>query len=491
MVKTKVTDFLVYRYRYILGNISLGLILIGLLFIAGWLAPNGISAQEQQSVVASSAITPGQLLDLSPQQIINAPYHGLQKISIHLFGVSALSIKLPSIVLAGLAILALHGLLRLWFKRNVAFIASIIAASCGLFLFLAQQGTPQIGYFFWNITLLLAASHLAQSARLGSFWLILAAGLAALSLYSPLQIYIVAGLVITCLVHPHARFVTFKRPLWALISAGFTFLLLLVPLIISVFNDGSIIKTLLAINTQVPTFSFEYMAGLAKQYVGFWLPEAGALIHPVYGAGVVAVALVGLYRLLSATYTAKSYILSIWLVLAVVAVILIPDAASFTLLPVVLLLAFAIDYLIRSWYRLFPRNPYARVAGLIPLAILMIGLSVPSVQRFVYDYHYSEVASQIFTKDLALLSEQKNTILVVPQDQVDFYQVYANHSGRNIKVTTSTKRANQLQKTTKDLTTVAIHRDLVSDVEAIPTGILTNTSHKDANRFYLYTNTTT
>jgi hypothetical protein len=489
MVKTKVTDFLVYRYRYILGYVSLGIVVISLVLVAGLLTPNGISSDEQLSVVTSNALSPADILSLSPQQIINAPYHVLQKISIHLFGVTTFSIKLPSMVLGTFAILALHGLLRLWFRRNVALIVSIIAATSGLFLFLTQQGTPEIGYFFWNISLLFAASKLAQNPRLGSFWLILAASLAALSLYSPLQIYIVAGLVITCLIHPHARFVTFRRPAWALIASIATFLLLATPLFISIIHDNSIIKTLLGVPTQAPDLSFGYLIDLTKQYIGFWLPEAGAHIYPVYGAGIVAVALLGLYRLLSANYTAKSYILSIWLVLTVMAVLLVPNAASITLLPTVLLLAFAIDYLIRSWYRLFPRNPYARVAGLIPLAILMLGLSVPSVQQFVYGYHYSDVASQTFTKDLALLSDQRNAILVMPPEQVSFYKTYAAHANKNIVVVDTVKRAKKMQASQKKPRDVILFRSFASTTQAVPTGIITNASHKNADRFYLYTHT--
>jgi 4-amino-4-deoxy-L-arabinose transferase-like glycosyltransferase len=490
MVKTKVTDFLVYRYRYIVGYIVLGIVVIGLLLVAGLLSPNGISEQEQLSVVTSNAITPGEALSLSPQQLINAPYHALQKLSIHLFGVTTFSIKLPSLLLGGLAIVALHGLLRLWFRRNVALITSIIAASSGLFLFLAQQGTPDIGYFFWNISLLLAASRLTQSKDFGSFWLILASGLAALSLYSPLQAYIVAGLALTCAIHPHARFVTFRRPAWALIASGFTFILLVIPLIISVIHDSSVIQTLLGVQAQMPVFSFGYFTELAKQYTGFWLPEAGAPIYPVFSSGIIAAALVGLYRLLSAKYTAKSYILSIWIVLSIIAVLLVPNIASFTLLPTILLLAFAFDYLIRSWYRLFPRNPYARVAGLIPLAILMLGLSVPSVQRFVYGYHYSDVASQTFTKDLALLSTQRNVVVVVPSEQLAFYTTYAYHSDKNIIVVDKVSKAKKLASSKDNRhRDIILHRSIAKNTSAIPAAIITNNSHKNADRFYRYTHT--
>ncbi len=42
-----------------------------------------------------------------------------------------------------------------------------------------------------------------------------------------------------------------------------------------------------------------------------------------------------------------------------------PIFTSVTFVPIVLLLAAGLTSLIGYWYRLFPRNPYARVAGLI------------------------------------------------------------------------------------------------------------------------------
>lgn len=489
MGKTKVTDLFVYRHRYAVGYILLAVAIISLLFLVGVLSPGGVSVAEQQSVVASTSISPLSAMTQNPTTIINAPYHLLQKVSIDLLGMSTLSIKLPSLILGGLAILALHGLLRLWFRRNVALITSIIAASTGLFLFTTQEGTPAITYFFWNITLLWTVSMLTRGKDTSSLWLIVAAVLAAYSLYTPLQIYIIAGLVITCLIHPHARFVIFRRPLWALIGAGVTFLLFVTPLIISIIMDTSVLKALLAIPNDLALISHQRADLLTREYLGFWKPSNGAFITPAYGLALALTALIGVYRLFTAKYTAKSYILTTWLILTLPIIIFVPSAASFTLLPVVLLLAFAIDYLIRSWYRLFPYNPYARAAGLLPLAVLMVSLSIPCIERMAYGYHYSTAAAAAFTKDLSLLDSQGG-VLVVPDTTKKFYQAYAQHrnSDKKLVVVSSLDEARRQQQTAPN-TPIILDRSLKPTMTSLPNSILVSSTTEAADRFYVYTNT--
>jgi len=486
MGKTKVTDFFVYRHRYTLGYALLIIAVACLLFVVGVLSPGGISEAERASTVTSDTLAPLTVITESPRHLIDAPYHLLQKASINLLGISALSIKLPSLILGGLAIFALHGLLRLWFRRNVALITSVIAASTGLFLFTVQEGTPAITYFFLNVLLLWAVSMLTRGKKTSSIWLIIAAITAAFSLYSPLQLYIIIGLVITCLVHPHARFVVFRRPLWAILSAGITFVLIVTPLIVGVITEPSILKLLLGIPSDLAIFSQARLGALIQEYLGFWRPLNGSFIAPAYGLGLILLATIGLYRLFTAKYTAKSYILTIWLVLTVPIILLVPESAGFTLLPVVLLLAFAIDYLIRSWYQLFPYNPYARVAGLLPLAVLVVGLSVPCIERMMYGYHYSPDASSVYSRDVTLLDNQKGIVLVRDSEKA-FYEAYAKHRNGTISVASTFTEARALRAKNGPMPLIAEH-SFKADILAIPNKILVDDTTNKSARFYLYTN---
>ena len=93
----KISEFLIYRFRYQIGY---GLVLAGLiatLAFVGLYLPGGISGAEMQAAVHSSAIS---LTHLNTLNVINLPYYLLQKTIFFIFGVSTLTIKLPSLILA-------------------------------------------------------------------------------------------------------------------------------------------------------------------------------------------------------------------------------------------------------------------------------------------------------------------------------------------------------------------------------------------------------
>ena len=143
-------SFYIYRFRYYLGYVIIGLLLIGLLLFAGIYTPGGLSTQEMAAVIKSSSID---MTSISSLAVTNLPFHLLQQASINLFGVSEFSIKLPSLILAFISAIGLILLLRRWFKPRIAVLASIIAITTGQFLFIAQNGAPDIltfcGQFFY------------------------------------------------------------------------------------------------------------------------------------------------------------------------------------------------------------------------------------------------------------------------------------------------------------------------------------------------------
>jgi hypothetical protein len=97
-----------------------------------------------------------------------------------------------------------------------------------------------------------------------------------------------------------------------------------------------------------------------------------------------------------------------------------------TFLPFVLLLGTGLDSLLGHWYRLFPRNPYARLAGLLPLIVLVIALVWSGLERYAYGYYYSPSAVSNFSQDLKLLPKDAHS-LVVTNSELPFYSVLAKY----------------------------------------------------------------
>lgn len=465
------TSFYIYRFRYWIGYGLISLLLIGLLVFAGLYTPGGISQQEMDAVVKSAAVVP---TDIQSLAITNAPYHLLQQASINLFGVSDFSIKLPSLILGFLSAVGLILLLRRWFTPNVAVLASVIAISTGQFLFIAQNGTPGILYVLWSVWLLLLGTLIAKKAKPALLWKVLFFIVAALSLYTPLSIYAIIALGVAAILHPHLRFIIRQLSRGRLAAAFAVGFLITVPLIVGIVQTPELALSILGIPTTMPDLGAN-LAQLYQQYLGFATGSTTGLMTPVFGLGSLLLIAFGIYRLIKTRDSTQSYLVIIWLICLLPVIIINPNYTSVTFLPLVLLLATGLTSLFSYWYRLFPRNPYARLAGLIPLVILVSTLVFSGLERYIYGYHYDPKTVSNFSQDLSLLPDDTKILLVVP-DQLQFYSILAEHKDDfTVTVTTPDSGTFTATRETKDtLAGVTIEK------------IITSTASNDSDRFYVY-----
>jgi hypothetical protein len=91
MAKLNISETTIFRFRYIIGSSLVIIGLVAALVFVGVYLPGGISKDEIQSVITSNSID---FTKPSTLNIVDLPYHLLQKLSIDLFGVRVFSIKL-------------------------------------------------------------------------------------------------------------------------------------------------------------------------------------------------------------------------------------------------------------------------------------------------------------------------------------------------------------------------------------------------------------
>jgi hypothetical protein len=490
MVRQKLSRFAFYRFRYPLAYAAFAVAMASMLLVAGFYLPGGLTETEMRSALISDNLSPAALFNLKPEELIYLPYRLLQAATISVFGISVIGIKLPSILLGFASALGILYLLNLWYSRNVAIIAAIIAVTTNQFLLSSQAGQAGIAYIFLTVSILIAASMIAGGSVYAKFCILAGFILAGISLYFPLNAYILVALVATALIHPHARHLLLRESPKKIVTLGVVlFLVIISPLVMGIVNNLEVLWTLLGVSDGISEFS-RNASLLLSSYASFASPTSGTTITPVYGLGLVLLIGLGLYRLISAKYTAKSYVISFWLVLLVPLVCLNPGFVSITFIPVVLLIALAVDYLISSWYRLFPRNPYARIFGLLPLGVLVVGLVVSSIDRYVYGLHYDKAVYATYSYDLSILSkklrslENDDTIqLVVTAKNVPFYQSFARHQSyvKRLDVTS------HLTDVSKAPITI-VERAAKPEDGKLPSEILVTRTADQADRFYLYKN---
>lgn len=484
MKQNIITELTLYRYRYIVGYSLFFILLIVLLVIAGFFIPGGITKAEEASTVTSMNIAFRPPFNLP---IVDLPYHLLQKASVSFLGLNDIAIKLPSLILGLISGVALFFLLRTWFRPNIAILSGIVAITASQFLIVVQSGTPTITLFFWSIILLLAATYLSRSRKFGLFWKVTFAITAALSLYTPLSIYVLGAMLLSAILHPHLRSTLKNMSRLKVLFALFVGSVLLVPLIARLIRIPSTGLVLLGVNDidwSIGTL-WANAQSLAQSMFGFAVPTIGPeSVTPLYGMPVIALVLLGLFRILADHHSARTYAIAIWLIPIAFILVFQPDLTPIAFVPFVLLLAIGIEALIREWYGLFPHNPYARIAALIPLAILIGGIVFTGIARYENSFRYNSDVARYFSHDLSLVKgylkgDGNNTTLVVPKSEKEFYAfLNREYPGMTItsKLTAPTKIAIVSPQTLKKNVPFYDH----------PSMLITNAYAEEGLRFYIY-----
>ena len=428
-MKSRVTDYLLYRWRFQIGFLAI----VALIGLVVWVVALNIPGELRNEEV-QSAITSGELArsSLEPSMVVNLPYHILQRASIKLLGVTAFSIKLPSLILGTLTLLGVFMLMRAWLKYNVAVITTLALATTTQFLFMAQDGTPAIIFNAVAIWLLVAGMYVTRGKYFRTFWKVLGGVLMAMALYIPLGVYLVLTLVTTAIIHPHIRFIVKRLGRTKIILASIFGLVSLAPLVYAIIIQPSIALELTGIPSGLDGAKQAALTTLLNLF-GF-VANSDGLLRPAYSLTLTLVALIGLYNLMTTRYTARSYIAVLLSLVLVPLAFLVPAHSHVIYLLMVITVASGFDFLIRYWYRLFPRNPYARVAGLLPLAVLVSGLTFTDIMHYADGYRYTPSVLSHYSQDLDLVRTQAaargKLMIATTKDERPLYELSTRYTSQ-------------------------------------------------------------
>lgn len=480
-----ITDYFLYKWRYSIAYTLVGLLVAVLLVAATFYVPGGLSQAEMASATNSSQIS---FSSFDPATVIDLPYSVLQYASFELFGITTFSIKLPSLILGLLSLVGIILLLRHWFHMNVAVISALIVVTTSHFIFSSQNGTPTIMYIFMPTWLLLLALKTSrQDSRKGrNFWEPLLVAAIALSLYTPLSIYVLIALTSATLLHPHLRFIVSRLSRTRLLIASVVGATVLSPLIIALLSKPEIGLTLLGIPENWPSIQSVGLQ-LLKTHFGFFFTENGVRLQSIYTLPSILLVILGVIHLFKTRHTARSYIITSWMLLLAPIILLHPTRTAITFVPVMLLIAAGIDELLHRWYSLFPHNPYARVAGLLPITLLVAGMALTGIERHFYTYRYSPSVVGEFTSDLRLLEAELYSLssqtvsIVTANSEQEFYQAVASYKhGVDVLTTDDPLPSDQPFVMTRN----AFYERNTDDIK--PTKVITNGRSSEADRLYRY-----
>lgn len=424
MKKITISKLFLYRHRYGIGYLLLFLFFVALVFLTPLVSPGGLSTSEMESTVASHQVSFESIVN---GKIVDLPYHALQKLSITIFGLTPYAIKLPSIIIALFLGVLLILLLNRWFKNNVAIIASVLTVLSAPFLFLAGSGTPLIMLVFWPTLLLWLGSKINGKTLQKAFYAFFFALFLLLSLFTPYMVYFAIFSVVYALVHPHLRFMIKSLPKVPFILAAIAVSVVIGIMIYQIIKCPESLRELTFMND----FSWgNFFSNIKNAFLPFfsWSGNIDSVfLAPMIGLASLILAVTGLVSTAKGFFASRNSIASMFIVFTIIISGFRTDCAVLIILPLAILTAHGIRYILEKWYGLFPENPYARIFGLVPIATFLSIIIVSSYMHYGFGYRYNPVVANEFQDDLALIRKhvQPGTHLLITGGTLDydFYKI--------------------------------------------------------------------
>lgn len=485
------TEWTLYQLRYKLAYAALGVLTLCLLLIFSNTIPPGLSNDEQQSVVASSQVTFNQL----PSEIIDLPFHALQKLSVQWLGITPMGVRLPTLIFGALTALCTCLMIRRWFTKNVALAASVIFVTSAWFLSLGRLGTPFIMVPFWTSLLLLTATYVSQETKNWRWWRVAFSMAAAISIYTPYMAYVFIAAALASIAQPHLRYLVRENNKVNLFIGGFFFAVLLIPLGWGVYKNPGLARDLLAIPANLPD-PLQFLRDFGKALNNLFNPfnlNTGVIITPALTLVEAALLACGGWRLLRDFHSVRAHFLLIWAALLVPIIGFNPAGIAVLLVPAIMVMTIGLNQVVGYWYRIFPRNPYARLFGLLPLALLLFTIVQVNYQRYIYAMLYSPSAGAAFSPD-AFLAQQNTAnvatstplVIVTDDTHAQLYQVMASRRSNTTVTTGATANARSLPTAGEWLVQPEQLHFVAANLPAKPTRQLVDDRKDNSLRFIVY-----
>ncbi len=398
---------LLNNYRYWFAYI--GIFVFGAYFLTWQLRVIGPGLSQVELTTAAHNASLSTVLS----QPFNLLHSLLGRLSIYLFDVSTLSIRLPSIILAALTAFLAYKLIRRWFGKPTALLATLVLLSADWYLSIGRLGAASIELSFWLVLSMVAYTKLLE---LKCKWLpVLTLAYGAL-LFVPFGPYVVLILLAGQLIFGTFREKLAQAPSFLKIMSLLILLVALGGFIFSIVRVPHFITTVLVLSP-LPSIH-QFFLNIVHNSGGIiaLIPSRSALLGPT---GMFIVRFFELifimFGIAMLWHGRKNRLGLMVLVLGLFFTILSglssgPDAAGLQLVIAILLIATALRHLLHRWQKAFPRNPYARIVAFLSLSFLLIAVLFMHYQTYFVLWPSQTTTHQVFNSDFLLVQDELKAI---------------------------------------------------------------------------------
>ena len=204
-------------------------------------------------------------------------------------------------------------------------------------------------------------------------------------------------------------------------------------------------------------------------------------LSPFVGLASIALAAIGLLSTTKGFFASRNSIASCLIVFTIFLAGLNPESAILILLPLSILIAHGLRYILDKWYTLFPDNPYARISGVLPIGAFMGIMIYGGITHFLYGYRYVPMVADEFNNDVTLIQEnltQGETLYVI-NDEISYNFLKILQESHTFTVENQIPAPDQLP--TKYATLG--HQNIPGELNTI----ITSPKSDNSDRIYMYT----
>lgn len=397
-------QILLYNYRYVFAYSCMVVFILFFLCWRLWSHPSGVSDVELE-YAATNADFMGVLSN--PSFILHSI---LQWISMQIMGATALSFRIPSVIIAAITVILTYLLLKKWFGKPMSLLTTTLIVSADWYLFISRLGTGSIEFTLWLTAALLAITRLM--AKKPFALQTLSISLVLLS-FTSFGIYAAITIVACLFFMKPFRLKIQEATKNQKIAAGSILLIGLIVFIYSSFSSSGFIQSMLGISGSLPS-PVQYVKNVANNATSPILVTPNN--DPLFGLTAVVYFRIfeAIFMLFGLIMLWKSRVNKLNIMVLILTLVLCllsglssePIGASLILLPAMIYLAAGLKHLIFRWKKTFPKNPYARIAGYGPLGVLVILVVISHYLSYFQIWSSQTEMRLTFSKEYTLLTKE-------------------------------------------------------------------------------------
>lgn len=327
---------------------------------------------------------------------LDAPYHILTYLFMHIVPNNLLAVRLSSITIAWLSVVIFCILLYRWYGTRAALIGTLLFGTSSWLLHVGRLGTPQV--CFLAIIALVACGVWIREQK-GGLAVIIGLLLATVLLYTPGMVwFIVVGL----LWQWRHIDTAFKKHLGSVSLGGLVFLTGIAPLVWHLYKSPELIKTWLALPAQWQSIE-QYLRNFAEVPLAIFLrgqqnPELWLGRLPLLSIFGIVCFILGMYIFWKYFKLARVKLCITLGFLGSIIIALSDGGVPLTVLApfIYIVVTLGASYIIDLWLHVFPRNPIARQLGIGMFSAVLLITVTYNLRSYFVAWPQATVTRNVF-----------------------------------------------------------------------------------------------